>query len=203
MFYYSWYGSAALDGAYLHWTQNGRRAPAQIASSFFPARGVYSSGDPYIVGSQMREIRRYGIDTVAVSWWGWGSLEDRRLPGVVRAARKARLRVAVHIEPYPGRTAESVSADIDRLRRLGASDFYVYRPRDIAAADWAAVDARPAGVRLFAGTGLAGFASAGRFDGIYTYDIMRYPASSFRRICAQARKKHLLCAPSVGPGFDA
>ena len=188
---------------YGHWTQNNRPAPFQIASNFFPARGVYSSSDPVVLRAQMREIRSAGVDEVIVSWWGTGSVEDQRLPAVLKAARAERLTVALHIEPYSGRSPASVAADIARFRPLGITDFYVYEPLLSPAIDWAVANAGLSGVRIFAGTGLAGFAATGRFTGVYTYDIVRYRSSSFGRLCAQARVQHLLCAPSVGPGFDA
>ena len=203
IFYYSWYSTEPRDGAYGHWAQNNRPAPFQIASNFFPARGVYSSSDPVVLRAQMRDIRAAGVDEVIVSWWGTGSVEDQRLPAVLKAARAARLTVALHVEPYAGRTPASVASDVASARRLGITDFYVYEPLLSPAVDWAAANAGLSGVRIFAGTGLAGFAAAGRFTGVYTYDILRYRASSFGRICAQARVQHLLCAPSVGPGFDA
>ena len=45
IFYYPWYGTAARDGAYLHWEQNGRRPPLDLASHYYPARGPYLSAD--------------------------------------------------------------------------------------------------------------------------------------------------------------
>jgi hypothetical protein len=62
--------------------------------------------------------------------------------------------------------------------------------------------AAPPTLRLLAGTKLAGFAAAGKFTGIYTYDFLTYNGGSFARICAEAHALHLLCAPSVGPGYD-
>ncbi|MEP6978059.1 MAG: alpha-mannosidase [Thermoleophilia bacterium] len=203
IFYYSWYSTEPRDGAYGHWTQNNRPAPFQIASNFFPARGVYSSSDPVVLRAQMREIRGAGVDEVIVSWWGTGSVEDQRLPAVLRAARAEHLAVALHVEPYVGRSPASVAVDIARFRPLGITDFYVYEPLLSPAIDWAVANTGLVGVRIFAGTGLAGFAATGRFTGVYTYDIVRYRSSSFGRLCAQARVQHLLCAPSVGPGFDA
>ena len=203
IFYYSWYSTEPRDGAYRHWTQNNRPAPFQIASNFFPARGVYSSSDPVVLRAQMRDIRGAGVDEVIVSWWGTGSIEDQRLPAVLKAARAEHLAVALHIEPYGGRSPASVAGDVAHFRPLGITDFYVYEPLLSPALDWAVANASLSGARMFAGTGLAGFAATGRFTGVYTYDIVRYRSSSFGRICAQARVQHLLCAPSVGPGFDS
>ena len=203
IFYYPWYGTAAADGAFLHWNQNGHRPPGSIASAFYPARGVYSSSDARVVAAHMAEIKAAGVDQVVTSWWGRGSFEDERLGLVLAYARSAALDVAVHVEPYPGRTPRLLAGDIHYLRRLGVRDFYIYAPGDAAAGEWAALNEGLADVRLFAQTALAGFASAGGFDGLYTYDVVGLGGRAFARLCAQARRKGLLCAPSVGPGYDA
>ena len=75
-FYYPWYGTAANDGSYQHWGQAGHLPPNDIASSYFPAGGLYSSSDRLVVAAQMDEIRDAGIEEIAVSWWGRGSPED-------------------------------------------------------------------------------------------------------------------------------
>jgi hypothetical protein len=203
IFYYPWYANPATDGGWQHWDQNGHHPPADLYSPFYPALGPYSSSDPAVVDRQMTEIASAGINEVVVSWWGRGSPEDRRLPLVVTDARRHALLVAVHLEPYPDRSPASVAADLAYLATLGIQDVYVYHPRDLAAADWAAVRAHaPPTMRLFAGTARAGFAAAGGFDGIYTYDFITNRGGSFVRLCTQAHAVHLLCAPSVGPGYN-
>ena len=203
IFYYPWYGTSGRDGAYQHWQQNEHAPPTDIASDFYPARGTYSSSNPAVLRAQMREIAGSGVQEVVSSWWGPGSPEDARLADVIRAARGVGLQVAVHIEPYPGRSVASVGADIARLRLLGITDFFVYRPGDFPAADWAGLNASLSGVRVFAQTPLAGFAAAGKFTGLYTYDILLYGGNSFVRICGEAHRLGLLCGPSVGPGYAA
>jgi glycoprotein endo-alpha-1,2-mannosidase len=204
-FYYPWYGTSAEDGAYQHWAQGGHAPPNDIASAYYPAVGLYSSSDHLVVWAQMGEIHSAGIDEIAVSWWGWGSDEDLRLPLVLAAARSYGIAVAVHIEPYAGRTVASIVEDVAHLRALGVTTFYVYRALDLPIADWAAAhDALHAdGTTLFAQTAQVGAAAAARFDGVYTYDIVTYSGDKFGRICAEAHAVHLLCAPSVGPGYDA
>ncbi len=202
IFYYPWYGTPAHDGGWAHWLTQGA-STLDIASNYFPARGLYSSSNQRVVAAQMREIAAGGVDEVVSSWWGWGSPEDLRLPLVVRSAHAAGLTVAIHLEPYPGRTIESVEADIEHLRGLGITRFFVYRPFDIPEEDWAALRDRIDGVQLFAQTALAGRAAAARFDGVYTYDILLWGADSFPRLCKQAHKAGLACLPSVGPGYDA
>jgi glycoprotein endo-alpha-1,2-mannosidase len=204
IFYYPWYGNPSHDGAYEHWQQNGGRPPQRIASAYFPARGVYSSGDRAVVSAQMREIASTGVDQVVVSWWGRGSLEDQRLPMTAAAARAAGLSVAAHVEPYGGRTAASVEEDVAHLRLFGVTDLYVYGSDGVPADEWAALNDRlVAPLRVFAQTGHVGLAAAGHFDGIYTYDLLSWGGGTFRRICTQAHAAGLLCAPSVGPGYNA
>jgi glycosyl hydrolase family 99 len=203
IFYYPWYGNAARDGVYLHWEQNGRRPPLDIASHYYPARGPYSSGDPKVLAAQMRDMARAGVGEVVTSWWGWGSIEDVRLPMILKAAKRRGLAVAAHLEPYGGRTIASLAADVEHLRSLGISTFYVYRPLDFQAADWAQLNASLVGVRLLAQTRMVGFAKLAGFAGVYTYDVLQYGGDSFGRLCADAHRAGLLCAPSVGPGYDA
>jgi len=204
-FYYPWYGTASRDGTYQHWSQDGHTPPNDIASSYYPASGLYSSSDRLVIAAQMDEIRQAGIDEIAVSWWGRGSPEDARLPAVAAAAKADGIAVAVHLEPYPGRTVASVVGDLAYLRAYGIATFYVYRPFDLPIADWAAAraDLHVGGSTLYAQTALVGAAAAAGFDGVYTYDIVTYPGGLFRRFCQEAHAKHLLCAPSVGPGYDA
>jgi len=204
-FYYPWYGTTGVDGSYQHWGQDGHRPPNDIASSYYPAQGLYSSSSRAVVEAQMEEITAAGIDQIAVSWWGRGSAEDHRLPLVVQEARDYGVAVAAHLEPYPGRTVASIVADVAYLHTYGISTFFVYRAFDLPVADWAAAlpALRASGLTFFAQTGLPGDAAAAGFNGIYTYDIVTYGGNSFGRICDEAHRLHLICAPSVGPGYDA
>src|ERR1051326_4344657 len=204
-FYYPWYGTSAHDGTYEHWSQDGHAPPNDIASAYYPALGLYSSADQLVIAEQMDEIRSAGITEIAVSWWGRGSVEDARLLDVVVAARAERVAVAVHIEPYEGRTVASIVDDIAFLKTMGISTLYVYHPLDLPVQDWAAAtnELHAGGMTLYAQTALVGAAAEAGFDGVYTYDILTYGGSAFRRLCAEAHARKLLCAPSFGPGYNA
>ena len=203
IFYYPWYGTPAVDGTWVHWNQNGHVPPGDLYSRFYPTSGPYSSSTPSVVERQMTEIANAGIDEVVVSWWGRGSDEDRRLPLVVSVARRHGLVVAIHLEPYPGRSPASIVSDLAYLAGYGVRDVYVYHPRDLTADQWAAIRPQaPSTMRLFAGTQQVGFAAAARFDGVYTYDFVTWNGAAFARLCEQAHAAHLLCSPSVGPGYD-
>jgi hypothetical protein len=203
IFFYPWYSNAAHDGVYAHWQQNGHAPPFDVASAFFPARGAYSSGDPRVLRAQMRDIASADVDEVVSSWWGWGSPEDERLPEVLSAARRAHLRVAVQLEPYAGRSIQSIGPDLEHLRSLGIRDVYVYRAEDFTSEQWAMLNLRLSGVRVFGQTNRVGFAARAGFAGFYTYDILLYGGDKFWRFCTQAHARGLLCAPSVGPGYEA
>ncbi len=204
IFYYPWFSTEKRDGAYAHWQQGGARPPAAISSGYYPSRGPYSSADELVLAAQMHEIAQTGVTTVIVSWWGRGTLEDQRLPKVIAAASRRGLKVAAHIEPYGGRTAASVGEDIAALRLLGLRDFYVWASPLTADDEWATMNAAlDPDVRVFANTNLVGKAAAGGFEGVYTYDVLLFDGNLFARFCDQARRLKLLCAPSVGPGYDA
>ncbi|HET7127900.1 MAG TPA: hypothetical protein VFJ93_02350 [Gaiellaceae bacterium] len=206
-FYYPWYGTSAADGAYQHWSQDGHAPPNDIASSYYPAIGLYSSSDKLVIDAQMSEVRSAGIDEIAVSWWGKGSPEDLRMPAIVASANRRGIAVAAHIEPYRGRTVASIADDVAYLAgRYGIRTFYIYRALDFPTAEWA--DDHPLlhpipNITVYAQTALPGAAAAARFDGVYTYDIVTYGGNMLHRLCAEAHAMHLLCAPSVGPGYDA
>jgi hypothetical protein len=203
IFYYPWYGTPQRDGSYEHWDQNGHIPPLDLASSYYPARGPYSSSDPAVVLDQMRQIAGAGVREVVSSWWGSGSVEDQRLPLVIRMARSQGLSVAVQIEPYPDRSATSLAADFTQLQQAGISRFYVYHPWDVDQASWATLLSSLHGVQVLAQTGNVAAAQAAHFQGVYTYDVLNDGPSSFGSFCARAHKAGLLCAPSVGPGYNA
>jgi len=99
----------------------------------------------------------------------------------------------------------SVGADIAHLETLGIRTFYVYQAFLLPPASWAPLndDLRAQGIATYGETALVGQAVAGHFSGIYTYDIVTWTAGKFARLCDEAHANGLLCAPSVGPGYDA
>jgi glycoprotein endo-alpha-1,2-mannosidase len=203
IFFYPWYSTPRHDGGWAHWQQAGHLPPDDIASVFYPARGVYSSGNLRTLRAQMHDLSLAGVDEVVSSWWGRDSIEAARLDAVRQAARRDRIRVGVQLEPYAGRTIPSIGADLLYLRENGIRDVYVYRAGDFTAADWRTLNLPLAGLRVFGQTALVGFAARAGFAGFYTYDVLVYGGAKFGRLCAQAHARRLLCAPSVGPGYDA
>lgn len=146
--FYLWYGTPETDGRWLHWDHStlphwtakmNKRFPPDVPHSppdlphspFYPARGLYSSADNATLHEQMLELSAAGVDSVMLSWWGQADLEIRRdsqgvstdplVPLVLDAAAAAGVGVSWHLEPYGGRTAQSVLADLRYLHaRYGA-----------------------------------------------------------------------------------
>ena len=203
IFYYPWYSTPARDGRWAHWYVEHEGTPT-LSTPYLPTRGLYSSSNAKVVLAQMREIAASGVGTLVVSWWGFDSPEHERLLLVEQAATRYGLEVAIHVEPYRGRTPARAAEDIQKLRREGGfTDFYLYDVDRDAAAAWAEALDPLVDVRVFGHTTLVGRAKASGFDGLYTYDVVTWNGALFKRLCTQAHAVGLLCAPSVGPGYDA
>ena len=213
VFYYPWHARADTDGDWRHWEANFKQPPEDVASNFYPARGAYSNTDPAILDAHMADMAAAGIDLVVSSWWGRGSFEDKVLPAVLRAAAARGLRVAVHLEPYGGRSVETVERDVAYLRTLGILDIWLYNADGSGAPAWADARRRMGDdVRVMAQSvsptavkngAFLTYARTAGFDGIYTYDAVRYAPFEFAGVCASARQVNLLCSPSVSPGYVA
>jgi hypothetical protein len=119
-FYYPWYGNPATDGKWIHWTEAG--SPKDIASDYFPALGAYSSNDPTVVARHMAWLRQAGIGVVIVSWWGQGCREEKPVPLLLQMAQRYGIKIAFHVEPYDGRTADRLLADVKYLYVRYGSD---------------------------------------------------------------------------------
>jgi glycoprotein endo-alpha-1,2-mannosidase len=203
IFYYPWYSTPGRDGRWAHWYVEHDGAPV-LSTPYFPSRGLYSSSNSRLVAAQMREIAATGVGVVVVSWWGFESPEHDRLLMVEEAATRYGLEVAIHVEPYRGRTPARAADDIALLHEEGGfTDFYVYDADRDPAAEWGEALRPLSGVRIFGHTTLVGRAKASGFHGLYTYDVVTWNGALFRRLCSQAHAAGLLCAPSVGPGYDA
>jgi len=126
-FYYPWYGNPQFDGQWIHWTQAGNTPPQNISSDYYPALGAYSSNDPAVVAQHMAWLRQAGVGVIIVSWWGQGSKEDRPVSLILKMANRYGIKVAFHIEPYGGRTADRLVNDIKYLYNKYGSDPAFFR----------------------------------------------------------------------------
>jgi glycoprotein endo-alpha-1,2-mannosidase len=99
-----------------------------LHSPYFPLRGAYSSRDPTVIIAQLSELAAAGVDVAVLSWWGQkdksyatdtqGVNTDQILSEYLSVAdTQAAVKIAFHLEPYPGRSADSVRADIEYIYR--------------------------------------------------------------------------------------
>jgi hypothetical protein len=110
-----------VDGQWVHWEQGGLKPPDFIAADFYPALGAYSSTDPAIVAQHFAWLRQARVGLIVTSWWGKGSREDQVTPLLLEMGERYGVKVAFHIEPYGGRTADSLVGDIRYIyERYGA-----------------------------------------------------------------------------------
>lgn len=130
VFYYAWYGSMKFDKEYSHWSHEylpnwrsrdgsvkGRhRAPLDIGANFYPALGCYSSRDPVVIETHLRQMKESGIGVAAVSWTppGMKDSPDKILPTLFHFAAIYDIKITLHVEPYQNRTPKNLR------RHLGA-----------------------------------------------------------------------------------
>ncbi len=135
-YYYPWYSADS------HWPDG---------HLFTPLLGEYDSMDPGIVTTHLAWAKYYGIDFLAVSWWGPGSFEDVALHDVILTNPAAsNLRFAILYEPVgpsPGRLRPSEDGTID-LSDAGNHDLLLSDFRYLAETYFAnplylRVDGRP------------------------------------------------------------
>jgi glycoprotein endo-alpha-1,2-mannosidase len=213
LFYYPWYGSPAVLGSYRHWQQGGHSPPDDVAANFYPTLGAYDSGDQAgAVDRHMAWVKQSGAGVIVTSWWGQGSYEDNLAPVILSSAAKYGIKVAWHLEPYGGRTAESTVSDINYINsRYGGSPafyrdaahgnrsaFYVFESLRIT--DWTALDqVRSSSIVLAQTTDTT---KVGHFGGMYTYDgIAGATAPGWKNASDFCKANGLVWAPSVAPGY--
>jgi glycoprotein endo-alpha-1,2-mannosidase len=119
-FYYPWYRTPSVDGYWDHWGEGYYQPPRSIASDYYPALGTYSVADPVVLAHHFAWHRQAGVGVIISSWWGQGSREDQAVALLLDVAEQYGIKVAFHIEPYSGRTADRLVSDIKYLyRRYG------------------------------------------------------------------------------------
>src|SRR5262245_4253149 len=115
IYYYGWYGNPGYNSDWAHWQEQHHQPPWDIASSFYPKLGPYSSSDPAIIDQHMRWIASTGIQALIFSWWGKSDPTHDVARLVLDSAAQYDLKVSFLIEPYEGRTVKSICDDIEFL----------------------------------------------------------------------------------------
>jgi len=229
-FYYPWYGNPTVDGKWIHWTQNNHFPPDNIASDYYPALGAYSSNDPTVVAQHMKWLRQAGLGVIITSWWGQGSREDQAVPLLLQTAEQYGIKVAFHIEPYSGRTPESLVSDIKSIyEKYGSSPaffrsaatsryspsgqpkgmFFVWSIQDQGTNDFSywqkaldEIHALPESGLVIANSLEADWIEGSHFDGLYNYATLHLEQNGGFS-WARSLPPDSLYVPSVIPGFSA
>jgi glycoprotein endo-alpha-1,2-mannosidase len=142
-FYYPWYRTPGVDGHWDHWGEGQFRPPLDIASDYYPALGAYSIADPAVLAQHFAWLHQAGVGVIISSWWGQGSSEDQAVALMLDIAERYGIKVAFHIEPYSGRTADRLVSDIQYLYSHYGSHPAFYRSN--ASSRWSQ-DARSKGL---------------------------------------------------------
>ncbi len=198
-FYYNWYGTPAHDGTDQHWGHSvegssvGLPGGDDIGANFYPALDPYSSYDTTTLATHMDMLEDAGIQAIFLTWWGQTDFTAGNIPLILQAAQQKGIKVGFQIEPYGGRSASTVRADIVHILQTYGSHpafyrttngwplFFIYDSYLIPATDWANLltDAGSQTIRntaddaLVIGLWVSDSDQAnqltGGFDGFYTY----------------------------------
>lgn len=211
-FYYPWYGNPTFNKDWLHWNhevleKDGKKysPPDSIGANFYPLLGPYSSIDPVVIDKHMQWMQESRIGILCTSWWGArnsdGQLEgdlgytDSLVKTLLNSAEKYGIKIAIHLEPYKGRSEITVKEDLRYLIDTYGNHPALYRDKDngnrplyflydsyhTPAEKWQSI-LDPASPNTIRGTDIDGIMIAlyvdykdqnlitmGKFDGFYTY----------------------------------
>jgi len=203
-FYYPWYGNPQTDKFNHHWSHQQfvkegepKSYPGgdDIAANFYPKLGCYSSNSEKDLNAHMLMLRRAQAGVICTSWWGKDSYTDKAVLRLLDAAARHNINVCFHIEPFPGRNAQTTrDAIVYIINKYGSHPafyrygkdkprpmFYVYDSYLTPAKQWNTI-LSPDGPQTIRNTkydsiviGLwvkeneQAFMNEGCFDGSYTY----------------------------------
>lgn len=221
--------------------------PNTIHSPYYPAVGPYSSKDNKVMLNHFAQLSAAGVGVIVVSWWGQrhhshatdtqGVNTDIALELLLQTLDQFNapfatpvLKLAIHLEPYPSRSAESIRSDIEYLithyghsrsihKRNNLPMFYVYDSYHLPVDQWRRllVASGDLSVRntpfngVFVGLWLDHGHGRdlwnGGFDGIYGYfaaEGFSYGSTlrNWPSMCSFARSHGMICSLSVGPGYN-
>jgi len=245
-FYYPWYKSLEVDGEWSHWNHEHmphweasvrarypefRHDPnlGDVGAAYYPKLGPYSSKDPAVIADHARQLAKARVGVVVASWYPAESSSTEKVDDAIEllleAAAKVGIEVCVHLEPYEGRTAETVARDVDVVlasygrhaayhRIDGRPVFYAYDSYHISPKDWAAafqeqglkeraflialvLDKRHLGDYVLEGPFDAGYSYFGATG--FTYCATPRHWQGLVTLAASASK---LFIPCVAPGYD-
>jgi molybdenum cofactor synthesis domain-containing protein len=203
-FYYPWYGNPKTDNFYYHWNHQqivkkgkSRYYPGgnDIGADFYPKLGCYSSNSNDDLNAHMKMLRRAQVGVICTSWWGKDSYTDKAVPRLLDIAANHDIKVCFHIEPFPGRNAQTTrDAIVYIIDKYGSHPaiyhygrdnprpmFYVYDSYLTPAGQWKTVLSPDEGqtirntkydsvvIGLWVKEHEQAFMTEGHFDGYYSY----------------------------------
>ncbi|GEM_PF-207133 len=203
-FYYPWYGNPRTDKFNYHWNHQQfvkegepKNYPGSddIAANFYPKLGCYSSNSDQDLDAHMLMLHRAKAGVICTSWWGKDTYTDKAVPRLLEAAARHKIKVCFHIEPFPGRNAQTTrDAIVYIIDKYGSHSafyrygkeksrpmFYVYDSYLTPAEQWKTILSPdvPQTIRktkydsvvigLWVKENEQTFMAEGHFDGCYTY----------------------------------
>ena len=104
----------------------------EIGASYYPSLGAYSSSDPLVIQQHFEWLLEANISVIVVSWHSPKAIENnaenafaekdkitaKNLDLLFQYAATFGMRIAIHLEPYDGRTAESTYRDLEYLNEV-------------------------------------------------------------------------------------
>merc|ERR1712232_1261465 len=111
----------------------------EIGASFYPLLGIYSSANPDIIKQHFAMLTNINISVIIVSWHSPVAIANnpnqafaakdkitaKNLDLLFEHAPAFGIKIAIHLEPYSGRTAESTYQDLKYLHaKYGQHESY-------------------------------------------------------------------------------
>jgi glycoprotein endo-alpha-1,2-mannosidase len=226
IYYYGWYGNPAYNSDWAHWQENGHQPPLDLASSYYPKLGPYSSSDPNVIDRHMRWIAGANIQALIFSWWGKNDPTNDVARKVLDSAAQYNLKVSFLIEPYEGRTTRSICDDIEyliaeygshpaflrimRSTRFSESEeirpvFFIYDPsypdEDLQSLSETIHHSPYDSILLLQSTD-ASLMKRTEVDGIFSYEAFIEVMHFYTEIEKAVEREGGMFVPCVSPGFN-
>jgi len=231
-FYYTWYGTPARHGRWIHWAEVDPEKGEIRTSTHYPALGAYDSHDPKLIDTHIRMAKESGLSGFIATWWGQGTFDDQAFRVLLDRAEAQKFHVTVYWETAPGKGEAQIrraAADLSYiltnyaarpafLKLRGKPVIFVYG-RTLGQVPYNAWPEIIRRVRARAGDFLLiadrySEAYARMFDGVHTYNICGkirgmsldqvrgWARQAYGKATALARRHRRVSCVTVIPGYD-
>lgn len=117
-FYYGWYGTKAVSGQDIHWSNPDPVARTIADSPDYPVASPYDSLSPQVIDRHVADAKAAGLTGFIASWWGRSDRTDRQFNPLLDTCAKAGLKTSLYIEKAD--SADNLIGDLEYLyRRYG------------------------------------------------------------------------------------